>query len=171
MLNGQKVWTSYAQFADWGLCLARTDPDAPKHQGISYFVVDMRRRASRCARCVQITGEAEFNEVFFDDVFVPDDQLIGPRTRAGGSRDSTLTHERGTNPRQLVIHAQLLEELLAAGRRARRYDDHALQQRLAQAYVEVRLFQLHNWRIAVAARQGARSSGPRAARSSSTGAR
>jgi len=95
---------------------------------------------------VQITGEAEFNEVFFTDVFVPRDQLVGPEHEGWRVANSTLSHERGVNPRQLVIHMQLLEELLRLARSTGAFDDHRLQQRLAEAYVEVRLFQLHNWR-------------------------
>ena len=145
-LTGQKVWTSYAQFADWGLCLARTDPDQPRHRGISMVVVDMHGDGVEVRPLVQITGEAEFNEVFFDDVFVPDELLVGPENEGWRVSGSTLSHERGTNARQLVIHAQHLEELLRLAMEQGRYDDHRLQQRLAQAYVEVRLFQLHNWR-------------------------
>jgi alkylation response protein AidB-like acyl-CoA dehydrogenase len=146
LLNGQKVWTSYAQFADWGICLARTDPDAPKHKGISYLVVDMRAGGVEVRPLVQLTGEAEFNEVFLTDVFVPRDQLVGDENNGWRVANSTLSHERGTSPRQLVIHTQLLEEMLrlAAGRGG--FDDWRTCQRLAQAYVEVRLFQLHNWR-------------------------
>ncbi|MCU1463182.1 MAG: hypothetical protein JWO37_3257 [Acidimicrobiales bacterium] len=148
VLNGQKVWTSYAQFADWGVCLARTRPltEAPKHKGISYLVVDMHAPGVEVRPLVQITGEAEFNEVFFSNVFVPRDQLIGPEHEGWRVANSTLSHERGVNPRQLVIHMQLLEELLRLARDTGGYDDHRIQQRLAEAYVEVRLFQLHNWR-------------------------
>ncbi|MEZ5142369.1 MAG: acyl-CoA dehydrogenase family protein [Acidimicrobiales bacterium] len=145
-VTGQKVWTSYAQFADWGLLLARTDPDAPKHKGISAFVIDMHQPGIDVRPLRQITGESDFNEVFFDDAFVADDALIGAEHDGWRVSSSTLTHERGTNPRQLVIHAQLLEELLRLAIESGRFDDPRLQQRLTEAYVEVRLFQLHNWR-------------------------
>jgi len=146
VLNGQKVWTSYAQFADWGVCLARTDPSAPKHKGISYLVVDMHAPGVSVRPLVQLTGEAEFNEVFLTDVFVPSSQLIGPLNEGWRVANSTLSHERGTNPRQLVIHIQLLEELLRLAASSGAFDDRRLRQQLAEAYVEVRLFQLHNLR-------------------------
>ena len=145
-LDGQKGWTSYAQFADWGVCLARSDPDAPKHQGLSYLVVDMHSPGVEVRPLVQLTGEAEFNEVFLDGVVVPDDRLIGPEHQGWMVANSTLSHERGTNPRQLVIHMQLLEELLTLAESRGAFDDVRLRQWLAQAYVEVRLFRLHNLR-------------------------
>jgi alkylation response protein AidB-like acyl-CoA dehydrogenase len=146
VLDGQKVWTSYAQFADWGICLARTDPEAPKHKGISLFVVDMHAPGVEVRPLVQLTGEAEFNEVFLSGVHVPRDQLIGDEHNGWRVANSTLSHERGTSPRQLVIHVQLLEELFRLALERDAWDDVRLRRRLADAYVEVKLFQLHNWR-------------------------
>jgi alkylation response protein AidB-like acyl-CoA dehydrogenase len=146
VLNGQKVWTSYAQFADWGVCLARTNPDVPKQQGISYLVVDMSTPGVEVRPLRQITDESEFNEVFFSDVFVPRDRLLGPEHEGWRVANSTLSHERGINPRQLVAHVQLVEELLRLALERDAYDDERLRPRLADAYVEVKLFQLHNWR-------------------------
>jgi alkylation response protein AidB-like acyl-CoA dehydrogenase len=145
-LNGQKVWTSYAQFADWGWCLARTDPEAPNSKGISALVVDMHAPGVEVRPLRQITDESEFNEVFFDDVFVPADQLVGPLNEGWRIANSTLTHERGVNPRQLVIHSQLVDELWRLARVQGAVVDPRLAPRLAQAFVEVRMFQLHNWR-------------------------
>ena len=146
ILDGQKVWTSYAQFADWGLCLARTNPDVPKQQGISAFAIDMHSPGVEVRPLRQITDENEFNEVFFGEVFVPDDRLIGPIDQGWKVANSTLTHERGVNPRQLVIHIQLLEELLRLAEEIGAFDDPRLAPRLGAAAAEVRLFQLHNWR-------------------------
>ena len=158
VLEGQKVWTSYAQFADWGVCLARSDPDASKHHGLSYLVVDMHAPGVDVRPLVQLTGEAEFNEVFLDGVFVPSDRLIGPVNEGWRVANSTLSHERGTNPRQLVIHMQLLEEMLTLAADNGAFDDVRLRQRLAQAYVEVRLFRLHNLRSVSRLAKGDRKS-------------
>ncbi len=146
VLQGTKVWTSYAQFADWGICLARSDPEAPRHRGLSFFVVDMHARGVEVRPLVQVTGEAEFNEVHLEDVKVPEDHLVGQPGQGWTVAGSTLSHERGVNPRQLVIHLQHLDELLRSAVGAGAFDDTRLRRRLAQAYVEVRLFQLHNWR-------------------------
>ena len=146
-LTGQKVWTSYAQFADWGMCLARTDPDAPsKSRGLTMLMVDMAAPGVDVRPLRQITDEADFNEVFFEDVFVSDHDVIGEVHDGWRVSGSTLTHERGTNPRQLVIHAQLLEELYRLADEQSRLDDERTAAALAQAFVEVRLFQLQNWR-------------------------
>jgi alkylation response protein AidB-like acyl-CoA dehydrogenase len=146
VLNGQKVWTSYAQFADWGWCLARTDADAPGARGISALVIDMHAPGVEVRPLRQLTDEREFNEVFLTDVFVPDDHLVGPREEGWRIANSTLTHERGVNPRQLVIHTQLLDELWREAGASGALADDRLAARLAQAFVEVRIFQLHNMR-------------------------
>jgi alkylation response protein AidB-like acyl-CoA dehydrogenase len=155
LVSGQKVWTSYAQFADWGWCLARTDPDAPKSKGISALVIDMHAPGVEVRPLRQITDESEFNEVFLSEVFVPDDQLVGPRNEGWRIANSTLTHERGVNPRQLVAHAQLLEELWRLALDNGALDDPRLAGRLAQSFVEVRIFQLHNWRSVSRTAKGA----------------
>jgi 3-oxochol-4-en-24-oyl-CoA dehydrogenase len=93
-LTGQKVWTSNAHRADWGICLARTNPDVPKHKGITYFLVDMRSPGIDIRPLREITGEALFNEVFFDDLFVPDDMVVGPVDGGWPLARTTLANER-----------------------------------------------------------------------------
>lgn len=93
-LSGQKVWNSVAERADWGICLARTNPEAPKHKGISYFLVDMRSAGIDVRPLREITGEALFNEVFLDDVFVPDDCLVGEVDDGWRLARTTLANER-----------------------------------------------------------------------------
>ncbi len=146
LVNGQKVWTSYAQFANWGWCLARTTPDGPKQRGISAFVIDMHASGVDVRPLRQITDETEFNEVFLTDVFVPDEHLVGPLDEGWRIANSTLTHERGVNPRQLVIHTQLVDELCRLGASLGAFDDPRLAQKLADAFVEVKIFGLNNWR-------------------------
>jgi len=93
-LTGQKVWTSMARVSQWGICLARTDPAAPKHDGITYFIVDMSSPGLDVRPLRELTGAALFNEVFFDRVFVPDDAVIGEVDRGWGIARMTLANER-----------------------------------------------------------------------------
>lgn len=93
-LSGQKVWTSLAREADWAICLARTDADAPKHKGITYFLVDMRSAGIDIRPLREITGRAMFNEVFLDDVFVPDDCVVGEINNGWRLARTTLANER-----------------------------------------------------------------------------
>ncbi len=93
-LTGQKVWTSVAQRAHWGICLARTDPEAPKHRGITYFLVDMSSPGIEVRPLREITGAALFNEVFFDDCFVPDECVVGEIDGGWKLARTTLANER-----------------------------------------------------------------------------
>ena len=148
LLTGQKVWTSYARFARWGICLARTDADAPKHRGISYLVVDMQADGIDIRPLTQITGEAEFNEVFLDEVYVPRDHLVGGLNQGWAVANTTLAHERGTTfPfKEQVVHEGYLDELYATALANGALDDIDVADALARAFVELRVLRLHNWR-------------------------
>lgn len=129
-LTGQKVWTSLAREADWAICLARTDPAAPKHRGITYFLVDMRAEGLDVRPLREITGDAVFNEVFLDGVFVPDDCVVGELNGGWRLARTTLSNERvamsggsslgdevervlGTSPAE--VHWERVGELVAQG--------------------------------------------------------
>ncbi len=123
-LTGQKVWTSAAHKAAWGVCLARTDPDAPKHKGITYFLIDMKTPGIDIRPLREITGDNLFNEVFFDDVFVPDDMVVGPVNDGWRLARTTLANERvamshGTalgNPMEELLRTVADLDLDAAGK-------------------------------------------------------
>ncbi|MEV0764024.1 acyl-CoA dehydrogenase family protein [Nocardia sp. NPDC050435] len=125
VLNGQKVWTSLGDTANWGICLARTDTEAPKHRGISYFLVDMHAAGVDVRPMRQITGEARFSEVFLDEVFVPDDCLVGAVNNGWKIARSTLSAERiamGGNGIGPVLE-ELVAKLPASGPGAELHND------------------------------------------------
>ena len=147
-LSGQKVWTSNAQFADIGLALARTDPDGPKHKGLTMFVVPMRSAGVLVRPLRQMTGGASFCEVFLDDVVVPDSLRIG--AVGGGWRvaTDTLAHERratGDRSHELVARASELLWLLA--RRTGRDHDPLIRDSWAKLYANVRAARLQQERM------------------------
>lgn len=95
VVDGQKVWTSWAHTADWGILLARTDPDVPKHKGLTFFLLDMRTPGVEVRPIRQISGESEFNEVFLTNVRIPDSQRLGPVGAGWKVTMTTLMNERG----------------------------------------------------------------------------
>jgi alkylation response protein AidB-like acyl-CoA dehydrogenase len=102
VINGQKIWTSRAQWADWILLLTRTDPDAPKHRGITMFLVDMKSQGVTVRPIRQLTGHAGFNEVFFDDLRVPAGNIVGEMNRGWYAATTTLDFERSGIERNLI---------------------------------------------------------------------
>ncbi|GHF82766.1 alkylation response protein AidB-like acyl-CoA dehydrogenase [Amycolatopsis bartoniae] len=112
-LSGQKVWTSLAHEADWAICLARTDPEAPKHRGITYFLVDMTSPGIEIRPLREITGDVMFNEVFLDDVFVPDSDVVGEVHGGWRLARTTLANERVAMGSGTSV-GEAVEELLSA---------------------------------------------------------
>ena len=114
VINGQKIWTSGAQYADMMFCLVRTEPDAPKHQGISYLLFSMDTPGIDVRPLVTMTGEATFNEVFFTDVRVPTNQIVGRRGEGWFVANATLKHERGGlgDPNQAESRFRTLVEMM-----------------------------------------------------------
>jgi alkylation response protein AidB-like acyl-CoA dehydrogenase len=148
-LTGQKVWTSYAHFSRWAICLARTDPRVPKHKGITYFIVDMQANGIDIRPLRQLTGSAEFNEVFLDSVYVPRDQVIGGENEGWQIAMSTLAHERGTGylfkeQVKAKIAVDRLVELVRERARRGIPVHRALRQEVVRAYERVEILRLLN---------------------------
>ncbi|MCS6924904.1 MAG: acyl-CoA dehydrogenase [Candidatus Binatia bacterium] len=152
IVNGQKVWTSLAHIADWCMLLVRTDPDAPKHRGLSYILVDMHSPGITVRPLRQMTGEAEFNEVFFEDVRVPRANLLGELNQGWRVALTTLMNERGTasfgtQARFRIIYDNLVElakKSTVNGRPA--IQDPLIRQQLAQHFIDVELLKYNCFR-------------------------
>ena len=135
IVNGQKVWTSDAHHADWCILLVRTDPSAPKHKGISYVLVDMHSPGVTVRPLVQITGDANFNEVFFEDVKVPKKNLIGEKNQGWQVAITTLMFERSGigGGRDLLGQVRELADLARAVRSNGKtaWDDSSVRQKIS----------------------------------------
>ena len=156
VVNGQKVWTSGAQHSDWGILLVRTDPDAPKHKGITYLLVDMTSPGIDVRPLRQINGVAHFNEVFLSDVRVPKENMIGELHQGWGPILTTLANERSAIGGGGGIK---FDHLAALARTTDRADDPLTRQALAKAYTRYELIRYVGYRVQTALSQG-RPPGP-----------
>lgn len=161
VVNGQKVWTTVAHVSKWGMLLARTNPDVPKHDGLSYFVVDMESPGVDIRPLYQITGEAEFNEVFFNDVRIPHANLLGKEGQGWQVAITTLMNERvaigggGSRKKAGGAIAQLLKlwaERPAAAHSATQ--ETLMRDRVIQLYIESELLRLTAQRAREAQKSG-----------------
>jgi alkylation response protein AidB-like acyl-CoA dehydrogenase len=148
VVNGQKVWTSEAQHADYGILLTRTDPDAPKHKGITFFVVDMKSDGIDIRPLVQATGLSHFNEVFLDDVRIPAENVIGEVDGGWAAARATLASEAGMIGG--AGQTSTFVALLALARECGRTGDPLVRQALADVYARERILKFHGMRMQTA---------------------
>ncbi|MDX6633669.1 MAG: hypothetical protein QOG26_1674 [Solirubrobacterales bacterium] len=152
VVTGQKVWTSLAHHAKWCMLVARTDPDAPKHKGLTYFIMDMEQEQVQVRPLVQITGEPEFNELFLEEARIPDENVIGGVGNGWNVAITTLMNERaglafgalGQIQNGLQKAIELARQTPVNGHTAA--DDSAVRQRLAQLHIDVETMRLNAYR-------------------------
>ena len=150
LVNGQKIWTSFAQYSHWCFALVRTDPQAPKHKGLSFLLIDMKSPGISIRPLRQISGENEFNETFFDDVEVPAENIVGEINGGWKIAMTTLAFERGPEDalgRQVRFKQELDKLLLTLADlprgKGKAIDDPALRLRLAKSIAEVEIMRLN----------------------------
>jgi alkylation response protein AidB-like acyl-CoA dehydrogenase len=158
VINGQKIWTSTAAQADMIFCLVRTEPNAPKHEGISYLIFSMKTPGIEVRPLVTMTGRAEFNEVFFTDVRVPKKDIVGGRGQGWFVANATLKHERGMlgDPNQagtrLKAIIELMQDETIDGRRL--MDNPVMRDRLLKLQARVHAMEFHGLRLLTAGLKG-----------------
>ena len=152
VVNGQKVWSSFAHLADWCILVVRTDPDAAKHAGLSFLLVDMHSPGVEVRPLTQITGDPEFNEIFFTDVHVPIDSMLGKPGDGWRVAMTTLLHERGTLgfllvaalERQIDLLVRLSRQTMPDGRRPA--DDPIVRDAIAREWTLLQALRFTNYR-------------------------
>ncbi len=152
IVNGQKVWTTLGHISDMCMLLVRTDPEAPKHRGLSYLLVEMRTPGITVKPLRQMTGEAEFNEMFFDEVRVPRENLLGPLNEGWRVATTTLMNERGTSALATVMRYRIVfDEIVDLARSIKRNgtavsQNPVIRQQLAQFYVDLEMMRFTAYR-------------------------
>jgi alkylation response protein AidB-like acyl-CoA dehydrogenase len=144
VVTGQKVWTTFAHEAKWCMLVARTDQDAPKHKGLTYFLMDMEQEGVQVRPLHQITGEAEFNEIFMEEARIPDENIVGGEGNGWTVAITTLMHERvgiglGSAVTLKIVLGELMEQIRERGLE----DDPIIRQRVAQIYIEAETIRLN----------------------------
>jgi alkylation response protein AidB-like acyl-CoA dehydrogenase len=144
VVTGQKVWTTLAHHAKWCMLVARTDSEAPRHKGLTYFLMDMEQDAVQVRPLRQITGEAEFNELFIEEARIPHENILGGEGNGWAVAITTLMHERATLAFGLQIRVKItLAELLDEARESGAAVDPVIRDRLAQLYIESEVLRLN----------------------------
>jgi alkylation response protein AidB-like acyl-CoA dehydrogenase len=142
-VTGQKVWTSFAQWAKWCMLVARTDPDAPRHQGLTYFLLDMKQDEVEVRALRQITGEAEFNELFFESAWIPDENVIGGVGNGWAVAITTLMNERaGLGASAALGLRSGLQELVELANERGLGGDPGVRQRIAKLQIGIEALRL-----------------------------
>jgi alkylation response protein AidB-like acyl-CoA dehydrogenase len=152
VVTGQKVWTTFAQYAKWCMLVARTDPDAPKHQGLTYFLMDMEQEGVQTRPLVQITGEGEFNEVFMEEARIPEANVVGEVGNGWAVAITTLMNERAGLAFGAISQIQnslgrltrMAAQIRTDGGSAA--DDGYYRQRIAQLHIEAETMRLNAYR-------------------------
>jgi alkylation response protein AidB-like acyl-CoA dehydrogenase len=142
-VTGQKVWTTYAHEAKWCMLLARTDSDAPKHKGLTYFICDMEQDGVEVRPLRQITGEAEFNEIFFEGASIDDENVVGGEGNGWMVAITTLMHERaGLGAASAISVRRDLDELIEIVKERGMDDDPVIREKIAELKMGVEALRL-----------------------------